>query len=240
MLTIEICPLRKATAFGSSTARRTTSPRADRRWHTGTYKVALRNRIAALPAAQRRFELLVVTHIDSDHIGGAIKLVRDGTSACTSMTSGSTASSTSSNPTSFACAGRHTHRCHRRAEAPMDTAFGGKAVVVPERGGGARVNLGRRAPAHAPVAHRRSSRNPSRLGKGDEGAGMVQGSNEARRGCAGATGSARPPRRRCGRSRARRRQVSPDCAEANGSSIALLLGFKGKQVLLLADAMRPS
>lgn len=32
----------------------------------------LRQRLEALPAAQRRFELLVVTHVDRDHIGGVL------------------------------------------------------------------------------------------------------------------------------------------------------------------------
>lgn len=32
-------------------------------------------RIAALPPGDRRFELLIVSHIDSDHIGGAVKLL---------------------------------------------------------------------------------------------------------------------------------------------------------------------
>ncbi len=38
---------------------------------------ALRERIGRLPADGRRFELLVVTHIDLDHIGGVLDLLRD-------------------------------------------------------------------------------------------------------------------------------------------------------------------
>lgn len=37
----------------------------------------LRERIEALPMAERRFELLVVTHIDLDHIGGVLELLGD-------------------------------------------------------------------------------------------------------------------------------------------------------------------
>jgi beta-lactamase superfamily II metal-dependent hydrolase len=37
----------------------------------------LRQRILDLPRAQRRFDLLVVTHIDIDHIGGALALLED-------------------------------------------------------------------------------------------------------------------------------------------------------------------
>ena len=47
-----------------------------------TYAV-IKKRIEALPAADRRFELLVVTHVDTDHIGGALKLLADPTLAGT-------------------------------------------------------------------------------------------------------------------------------------------------------------
>lgn len=37
----------------------------------------LRRRIRALDPEQRRFELVVVTHVDADHIGGMVRLLRD-------------------------------------------------------------------------------------------------------------------------------------------------------------------
>jgi beta-lactamase superfamily II metal-dependent hydrolase len=43
----------------------------------GTYQRALRARLLMLPAEQRRFELLIVSHVDADHIGGALALLKD-------------------------------------------------------------------------------------------------------------------------------------------------------------------
>lgn len=42
----------------------------------GTHK-ALRARMNALPVAKRRFDLLIITHIDLDHIAGVLKLMAD-------------------------------------------------------------------------------------------------------------------------------------------------------------------
>ena len=42
----------------------------------GTYK-RLKQRILALPEEDRKFELLIVTHIDADHIAGALKLIEE-------------------------------------------------------------------------------------------------------------------------------------------------------------------
>ncbi len=42
----------------------------------GTYK-QIHQRLSALPPVERRFELLVVTHIDADHIAGVLELMDD-------------------------------------------------------------------------------------------------------------------------------------------------------------------
>lgn len=44
---------------------------------TGKAGKGLRQRLQALPEAERRFELLVVTHVDEDHIGGVLSAVVD-------------------------------------------------------------------------------------------------------------------------------------------------------------------
>lgn len=43
----------------------------------------LRRRILALPKSERVFELLVITHIDADHIQGAVPLLQDDVLGCT-------------------------------------------------------------------------------------------------------------------------------------------------------------
>ncbi|MBK8254444.1 MAG: hypothetical protein IPK82_17470 [Polyangiaceae bacterium] len=45
--------------------------------NAGSYPDGLHARILQLPKEDRFFELLVVTHVDLDHIGGALKLVKD-------------------------------------------------------------------------------------------------------------------------------------------------------------------
>src|SRR4051794_19930365 len=39
--------------------------------------VTLKKRFASLPPDEREFELLVLSHVDADHIEGLLKLIRD-------------------------------------------------------------------------------------------------------------------------------------------------------------------
>ena len=43
----------------------------------GTWEAGLRERVAALPPGDRHFELVVVTHVDADHIDGVLGLLRE-------------------------------------------------------------------------------------------------------------------------------------------------------------------
>lgn len=77
MFTVEMLPARQ----GDSLWIEYGSPDAPHRvlvdgGAPGTEKV-LRDRIEALPEAQRRFDLLVVTHVDSDHIAGILALLSE-------------------------------------------------------------------------------------------------------------------------------------------------------------------
>ena len=51
---------------------------------------ALRARILHLPPDARRFELLVITHIDGDHIEGIVRLLQDAESLRCTFTRNST------------------------------------------------------------------------------------------------------------------------------------------------------
>src|SRR4030095_9491426 len=44
---------------------------------TRTHERAIRPRLLSLPEKDRRFELLMVTHIDADHIAGVLELLED-------------------------------------------------------------------------------------------------------------------------------------------------------------------
>jgi beta-lactamase superfamily II metal-dependent hydrolase len=77
MLKIEMLPARHGDClwieYGS--ARKTYRMLIDA-GPASTYK-HLRERILALPESKRHFELFVITHIDADHIEGAVKLLQD-------------------------------------------------------------------------------------------------------------------------------------------------------------------
>ena len=95
----------------------------------------LKERFAALPANQRKFELLISSHVDADHIEGLLELVREPHL-----------------PVSFNDVWFNGHRHLERVESlgakqgedftqeiknkhwDWNSAFDGKSVVVPESG----------------------------------------------------------------------------------------------------------
>ena len=77
MFTIELLPAEFGDAIWIEYGKGGASHRILIDCGTNAVYPAVRQRILALPPAQRHLELFVVTHVDVDHIGGALALLRD-------------------------------------------------------------------------------------------------------------------------------------------------------------------
>jgi hypothetical protein len=94
----------------------------------------LAKRIAALPAAEREFELLVVSHVDGDHILGAVQLLADETLGATFKDvwfNGWRHLPGTTEPMGPVDGEELTFLLDRRK---WNDAFGGKAVQIPRTG----------------------------------------------------------------------------------------------------------
>jgi len=194
----------------------------------------LRARLAALAPNDRRFDLLIVSHIDEDHIGGVLELLRDE-----SFGQGKLAGLTFDDiwfndlrhlSESDVLGVEHGELLSRRLTElalSWNKAFGGKAVAVPEQGALPRLRLagGLQLTLLSPTfeeLHRLRSVWESELEKliarkklppdvlGEEG--------------------------RIDIAKLAREPFDPDDSEANGSSIAVLAEFDDQCCLLSADA----
>jgi beta-lactamase superfamily II metal-dependent hydrolase len=72
MLTIELLPARQGDAIWITWGDEASPHRMMIDMGTEGVGKAVRERILALPEASRRFDLLVITHVDRDHIGGVL------------------------------------------------------------------------------------------------------------------------------------------------------------------------
>jgi hypothetical protein len=99
-----------------------------------TYK-HVRERILALPESKRHFELFVVTHIDADHIEGAVRLLQDKK---LNVSYGDIwfngwkhlkRKSTLGGPL-----GEYLTSTILKEKLPWNEAFGGETIVVPDKG----------------------------------------------------------------------------------------------------------
>lgn len=100
---------------------------------TGTL---LRERLAALPRGQRRFELLVVSHIDADHIGGILVLLRDDSLGVTfgDVWFNGAREVAAAEGTKSVMQGEAFTALLRARGAPVNRAFGGGPVMVGDDG----------------------------------------------------------------------------------------------------------
>ena len=109
----------------------------------GSWNKGLRARIEELPTTDRHFELLIVTHIDADHIDGALKLLQDealGASFGDVWFNGWRHLPETLEPLGPVAGERLTDAIVGRGLSWND-AFGGKAVVIPATGALPKVKL---------------------------------------------------------------------------------------------------
>lgn len=207
-----------------------------------TYE-ALRWRILSLPQSARHFELLIVTHIDGDHIEGIIKLLQDETLGCTiddiwfndwkqiEHLPGHKDLEPILGPLQGEFLGALiSQRTHQTWNGPWD----GGLISVPSTGnlpnhvlpGGLRLTL--LSPGLVELVELRKEWNKvvtdAGFSPGDREAALKQLSRRKRLG---------PPAERLGDEDV---ASSVDNSVANGSSIAVLIEFDGRRILLAADA----
>jgi Metallo-beta-lactamase superfamily len=202
-----------------------------------TYARALRPKLGALSAEGRRFELMVVTHIDADHIAGSLELLSDAAADF--------------HPREIWFNGfRHLpHEAPRTlgpiqgelltdrilaSQARWNGAFGEAAVVVPATGPLPRVELegGLVLTLLSPTLDRLAALKPQ-WEDAVRKAGLDPDGPAAEETATGfqLLGSGPPDIDALAQS-----PFSEDSAAPNGSSIALLAEFEGRRLLLAADA----
>jgi beta-lactamase superfamily II metal-dependent hydrolase len=205
-----------------------------------TYDV-LRAKIGALPEGARRFDLMAVTHIDADHIDGAVILLQElgqiGMRVNEVWFNGWQHINDESSPADVFGPeqGEFLGALIQRARLAWNIAFGAEAVVIPETGelprvelpGGATVTLLTPQPRQL----RRLRRNWHTVARD---AGWVPGDAEA--------ALARLKKRKNYEPPARlevfgAEVFATDNSVANGSSIAFVLEHEGTRCLFAADAV---
>jgi len=203
----------------------------------------LRDRILALPASQRVFELLVVTHIDNDHIEGILPLLQDTALQCRfeevwyngwRHLPGALAAA-SPEDTLGPREGEFLGVLLEDAAIPWNVSFGGGAVVVPDDGelpcrkldGGLQLTL------LSPTLDRLVALGAT-WRKVIEDAGFQPGDIDTMRAELKKRKYLPTPADVMGR--VEEGPGGSDNSEANGSSIAVLAEYNGVSALLTGDA----
>lgn len=191
---------------------------------------ALRERILALPAGQRRFELLIISHVDTDHIDGIIRLLQDRELGVEIGELWFNGQRHLVPPGEMGgVQGEFLELLIEDLGLSWNCRFGGEAVVVPASGdlpsfglpGGASVTL--LSPMQKQLKNLRKE-----WIKTVKAAGFVPGNRDAAREQLVRRKEYAPPEGTLG--------SAADTSVANGSSIAVLFEYEGQAILLAADA----
>lgn len=201
----------------------------------------LRARLETMQPADRRFELVIVTHVDADHIEGIVRLLGDrstGLQVDDIWFNGWQHISDALGPLQ----GEYLSSLIEREPAtPWNDAFDGAAVVVPDDGplpvrtlaGGMRLTLLSPRPLELGILANAWEEEVTKEGlmPGDTGAAFERLAHDAR---------LRPPPDVLGAldvGALAEEPLTPDASEANASSIVVLAEFDGTACLLGADGV---
>jgi metal-dependent hydrolase (beta-lactamase superfamily II) len=203
---------------------------------------ALRAAIEELPARARHFELLVVSHVDRDHIGGVLPLL--AARKALGITFGDVwfngyahVADTSDLLGPVDGEALSEELAEGKPKLRWNRAFRGKAVAVPASGPLPRVELEGKLQVTvlSPTAKQLDKLEP-RWKKAVEDAGLVPGAFAPPEEDDDLLGHETGP---IDVEELVARRTSADGSATNGSSIALLLEHEGARCLLAADALAP-
>ena len=214
----------------------------------GTYAKGLHAYLEALDPEDRRFELAIVTHVDTDHIDGALKLMRDealGLAIADIWFNGW--------PQVEALAPKDQDRGGLQGEyltellagRPWNAAFSGRAIMCDldhpvKLAGGAELIVLSPNPQKLAVLAKDWVDTVTKAGfKPGDNAAVAKRLGEGTRYAPPPTAGDTTRGGDDAEERGGGSKLGTDQAPANGSSIAVLLRFEGKQLLLGSDAHAP-
>jgi hypothetical protein len=213
----------------------------------GVYKRTLKPRLERLSAADRKFELLVVTHVDYDHIKGILELaLDDGESYEAKDVWFNGFRHIPETPGPPVLAGKHgeqlTDLLLKNGSSWNEHGFDGDAVVVPDEGALPRIDfdgglaLTLMAPTVRRLAELRHDWEHS-CEDIDLTPEVLEEERQAGRfATLAATTESEPAPERPNVDELLRADFTEDKSAANGSSIAFLLEYDDLRILLGADA----
>lgn len=198
----------------------------------------MKQRIAELPDDERKFDLMVLTHVDADHTEGFLELVEDadnGISFCDVWYNGYHHLLASKKDETFGPkqGERFTIGVIKR-QWPWNKAFGHKSVSVPEGGALPTTTLagGMKVTLLSPTPDALAAFEPIWLDK-VQAAGMTPHDPETRESLSGEVfGSLNSNEVK----KLAASKYEKDKSRANNTSIAMLMEYEGKAALMTGDA----